>query len=374
MQETEPRAIQFELQHPENLPWLYLNPATQTRKYYQPEGMEELTRAIRAVDASGEPQYKLFHPLMVNILDSDKAAEYIEDLNLCHGTEHTLDEFRPTEDGRYYFIIAGHRRHRAIGELIREEGANPALSTVPCSVYENLSFSDSLRIQIDENTHQSLSVTEVARAIQSSYKYGVATGKYSSIADCVRDLPFGEDKVRNALKFCELPEYLQEWVEDERLSYGSAVALHPLMLGLRKRHDNKSPEIAEAITQEYLLAFGLKIVKNGWNRSKVMEHVSELTQNWLKEGEEQTLFELDEYLVYDEARKYRHRVTREFFGTGVNLLRHFRAIAGGKLFDELPAEHKEAMLEDLRRLYLELGGTALETSDESVELDLFAMT
>jgi len=344
-------AIHFALKHIEDVSWAELNVLTQTRKGMQPEGMDELTRAIEAVDDNGKPRNELFHPIMVNSLDLKHAMQYLEDLNLCHGTNHTLDQLVKGTDSRYKAVIAGHRRRGATGRLIDKYGADPAESTVPCSVYENLSFKDALRKQIDENTHQSLSVIEVARAIQSTYRYGIATGDYVSIADCVRDLPFSEDKVRGALKFCELPEVLQEWVEDERLPYGAAVALHPMMDGLRRYHVELPEAEREGIVLEYMLAYGIKIINHRWSKEVVRAQVNELLES-RRTDQQLYLFQQDEYRV---ALRYRQQATRELFNGGLNRLRQFRETGAYK---DLPQEQREALVDELQRLVVVLGGTA----------------
>ena len=348
-------AIHFELKHVQNVPWAELNVLSQTRKHMQPEGMDELTRAIESLDDEGRPRNELFHPPMVNRMDHAHAETYVADLNLCHGTSHTLDDLVLGSDGQYKVVIAGHRRRFAAGRLIDKYGADPATSTLPCSVYENLSFREALRKQIDENTHQSLSVTEVARAIQATYRYGIATGSYVSIPDCVHDLPFGDEKVRNALKFCELPDTLQEWVENGHLPYGTAVALHPMMAGMRNRYAHVPEDEREKIMLEYLIATGLSIINHRWSASNVRSHVNEILESWRKESD-LTLFKMDELKI---ARAVRQERTRELFAGGINRLRKFFDLEVGK---DLPLEQQEALREELENFAAKLGGAAAALS------------
>lgn len=350
--------INFALKHVDDVSWAELNVLTQTRKTYQAEGLEELTRAIEAVDANGRPHNELFHPIMVNRLEPAQARQYLDDLNSCHGTQHRLEDLAPDHIGMYKIVIAGHRRRLATGEIISRQGADPTVSTVPCSVYESLSFREALRKQIDENTHQQLSVTEVARAIQATYKYGIARGDYRSIGDCVRDLPFGEDKVRSALKFCELPDILQDWVEAERLPYGAAVALHPMMDGLRSYYHDMPEEAREATILEYMTAYAIKIINHRWSKDVVRQQVTELLES-RRTDQQLYLFQQDEYRI---ARRYRQQVTRELFSGGINRLRQFRET---RVYQDMPAEHIEAMREELARLLEVLGGTATRSGDEA---------
>lgn|GEM_PF-2846095 len=355
MAEAVAEAIHFELKHVQAVSWAELNVLSQTRKTMQPEGMDELVRAIEAVDTHGQARNELFHPIMVNSLDREATEKYVADLNLCHGTDHDVDQLRQGDDGRYKIIIAGHRRHAAIGRLIEKQGADPTLSTIPSSVDENLEFRDALRKQIDENTHQSLSVTEVARAIQATYRYGIATGSYASIPDCVRDLPFGDEKVRNALKFCELPVTLQEWVENGHLPYGSAVALQPMMAGMRNRYAHVPEDEREKIMLEYLIATGLSIINHRWSASNVRSHVNEILESWRKESD-LTLFMMDELKI---ARAVRQERTRELFAGGINRLRKFFDLEVGK---DLPLEQQEALREELENFAAKLGGAAAALS------------
>lgn len=357
-----PEAINFSLKSIEDVAWVDLNTLTQTRKTYQPEGLEELSRAIESFDQEGRPQHELFHPIMVNLLDADAAAGYVDDLNLCHGTSHRFEDLRPRPDGRYAVIIAGHRRYMATGGLIEKYGADPAQSTLPCSVYENLSFREALRRQIDENMHQQLSVTETARAIQATYNYGIATGEYSKISDCIRDLPFGETKIRNALRFCELPDLLQDWVEGGHLPYGAAVALHPMMEGIQSRHHDLPAIEREKVMYEYMIAYALKIMNNQWSAGTVRSQVGDLIESWRKESD-LVLFQADPYKI---ALQHRHRATRALFDGGLWRLRQF---AETNMFQDMPPEQREAMASELEGLLRVIGSTASASAHEKPLLE-----
>lgn len=358
---ADPGGIEFMLKHVEQVPYSDLIALTQTRRQMRADGYDELERAIEALDIQGRPRNELFHPIMLNSLDAEHARAYVDDLNLCHGTSHQFDELVPAADGRYKIIIAGHRRHEAIGKIITRQGGSPATSTVPCSMYENLSFQEALRKQIDENTHQQLSVTEVARAIHATYRYGVAKGQYTSLSDCVRDLPFGEEKVRHALRFCELPPVVQQWVDDGHLAYGAAVALYPLMSGLEQRYARLPEEERASIITEYILAYAIQIIDKRWGRDVVRTQIEELLRS--RETLEQlTLFQQDEQKL---ARQYRHRVTKDLFFGGINRLRQFYTL---DMYQDMPPEQLEAMAEELQRFVISLGSVATNQQPERLPL------
>ncbi len=353
VQEGDYTAVEFSLQSIEQVPHNFLNPLTQTRKIYQYEGLEELKAAILARDENNEPRYELFHPLMVNRVNDQGAAEYLADLNLCHGTEHTVEQLTRAEDGYFYIIIAGHRRHIATGSIIIDDGLDPS-TPVACSVYENLSFREALRKQIDENTHQQLSVTETARAIQASYRFGLAKGDYTSVADCIRDLPFGEYKIRNALKFCELPEEVQSLVEEEYINYGVAVALYPMIHTLHTIHANLCEEDRGEIVRNRLLEYAFRAMNNDWTKAIALKVVGEFIN--LHSVQQSLELSLNQESEVELARKARHIESKRLFSGGVNNLRAFFAVPG--VYEDLPEEHKEAMAEELTGMIEKLGYTA----------------
>lgn len=337
--------IRFGMHQPVDMPWDSIHPLTQTRRAMSAEGVEELKGAMTRTGPDGEKSYLMMHPMQVNVLGPDEAGSYVSDLNGCHGTSHSLADVPIGPDGRYYIPIAGHRRHRAAGEIITEAGASRTLSTVPVSPYEGLSFKEALDLQMAENSHRALSPTEEARAIRARYDIGLADGEFQTTADCVRALPFGESKIRTALRFCELPDFLQDWVEDGRLTYGVAVELHPLMEALRTRYKDKTVEEREKIVDETLQTEGLHVMREGWSRGFVAERIKQRVVA-LTDYEPLQLFAVDEV---KRARDERNTAYRGLVTRGLELVRTFRELGDGTegYFAQLPPEQQEAIRQEL---------------------------
>lgn len=355
-------SLEFGLRSVEQLPYDRLNVFTQTRKTFYEEDLEELVRSIESVDQDGRPRNELLHPPFVNILDRSAAEKYLVELNACHKTAHALEEATPLDDGRYAVVVAGHRRRLAIGRIIAKQHADPATSTVACNVAYDLGFAEALRIQIEENTHLQLPVYEVARAIQATYRYGVERGDFTSVADCVKALPFGEEKVRNALRFCEMSEFVQNAVEDGRIGYGVAVALYPAMQGLRQKYADLPPDEMEEVVQHSIQTWVLRAIENEWSRTVVVKQVAEIIASIKKEfAFDMQLFEFDDVAA---ARQQRQQAYRELFTGGLSRMRAFVGLASqAELFKSLPVEHQEAVLEELDEFRTKLGSIALRSEE-----------
>lgn len=356
------QSLEFGLKSVEHLPFDRLNVFTQTRKTFYEEDLEELVRSIESLDEHGHPRNELLHPPFVNIMDRPTAEKYLVELNACHKTAHTLDEAVPLDDGRYAIVVAGHRRRLAIGRIIAKQHADPATSTVASNVAYNLNFAEALRIQIEENTHLQLPVYEIARAIQATYRYGVERGEFKSVADCVQALPFGEEKVRNALRFCEMSEFVQNAVEDGRIGYGVAVALHPAMLRLRQKYSHLAPGSAEEIVQHSIQTWVLRAIENEWSRNIVAKQVTEMIESMKKEAAfDMKLFEFDDVAA---ARHQRQQAYRELFTGGLTRMRAFVSLANqAELFRSLPLEHQEAILGELDEFRMKLGSIAVRAEE-----------
>lgn len=355
-------SLEFGLKSVEHLPFDRLNVFTQTRKAFYEEDLEELVRSIESLDEAGRPRNELLHPPFVNILDRASAEKYLIELNACHKTDHRLDEAVPLHDGRYAIVVAGHRRRLAIGRIIARQHADPTTSTVASNVAYNLEFAEALRIQIEENTHLQLPVYEIARAIQATYRYGVERGDFTSVADCVKALPFGEEKVRSALRFCEMSEFVQNTVEDGRIGYGVAVALYPAMLRLRQKYADLPPEEAEEVVQHSIQTWVLRAIENEWSRTIVARQVAEMIESMKKEAAfDMKLFEFDDVAA---ARQQRQQAYRELFTGGLSRMRAFVGLAAqAELFKSLPLEHQEAILEELDEFRMKLGSIAIRAEE-----------
>ncbi len=364
IENSEPLAIHFGLESVVRLPFDRLNVFTQTRKTHSEEALQELVRSIEAKDDQGRPRNVLLHPPFVSVLDPDKADKYVDDLNKCHRTVHSLDEARPLDDSTYPVVVAGHRRRLAVGRIIAKQSADPSLSTVSSNVVYNLGFSDALRVQIEENTHLQLPMCEVARAIQSTYRYGIELGEFKSVADCVRVLPFSKTKIHEALRFCELPLFIQDWVEDDRLSYAAAVALYPAMKVFEKMFDDLPITDRNETVLYHMMTWGIRIINKGWGKDKVASQVAEFIASQQIDNNLR-LFSVDEKVV---ARRQLQSAYRELFDGGLGRLRSFVALAGqADLFRKLPPEQQETILGELDDFRRHLGSITVSTTQGSFD-------
>lgn len=240
-------------------------PDAQTRQNY--EGIDELKESIKSSN--------LFHPLMVAKLNPQDASDYLDGLNGLWGTSHTIDEQIPTSDGYYYVLIAGHRRMKAVGLLLDEISVlRPDVDTsqmrISANVLENITLTDALKIQISENTSQKLPPDQEAHSIRL---YKDRTGL--NTRECANDLGCSQRKVRESVRFTEMPIDIQNCTKDGRLNYSQVVTLWHLQnayrrvvdLDGRRRYSDDSE-----VTKELLIVVS-NAIKNRWSTALFNNHV-----------------------------------------------------------------------------------------------------
>lgn len=373
MPEAEPKSIEFRIPT-EPVPWIYMNAVSQTRKIVRAEPLDELARAIESPDELGEPRNELLHPPLLNRLTTrEKAEEYLTELNECFGTEHSVDELLPDDKGHYLIVIAGHRRRLATGKLIEEQGADPRTSRVDCTVRDDLPFFDALQLQIAENSHQQLSMTEQARAINAIYHYGIAKEKYASIEDCARDLHFGDEKVSRALAFCRLPDYVQDCVERGVYSYSASIEMEPLTEAYRLLFDKKYPDRSEderdAFVLEKVIQASAIVARNKWGGPSVSVFVKNTIADLhlVDQGKKPPEVEQLRLVAEDYVEKERRLTRRIYRGIALDSLNGMQKFVDLALFHRLSPEEQDQILDGLANIYQALGGFTIDTAVEGPE-------
>ncbi len=182
----------------------------------------------------------ILNPLTVAELDAGQAQDYLDTINEIWQAQHTLEELRPTDGkGTYYILIAGERRFRACKHLDsrgcfdcqEHYGAGPCYQrhfgnrNVEVRLMRNFDALEAISTQASENTHMRVPPEEEALFYDKFYRVKRKLDPNYSVAHFARDVGRSPDTITAAVRFCRLPQEIQDFVRNETLSYGIAVEL-----------------------------------------------------------------------------------------------------------------------------------------------------
>lgn len=199
----------------------------QIRQEYNPDELQELADRMPVVVEGGLAKIKLVNPPTLNVFDDqDKAVQYLQDMFDYHrGEIEPIDiDTLPSYDGKFYFIINGHRRTRALKLKALQLGIRPESMDASFTIKHNLSFAEAKQEQYVENTSVAINPVEDARAIELHYLWLRDKGQDYSTAALQKVFGYGPDKIRDALRFVTAPETIQEYV-GKGLTYTNVVDL-----------------------------------------------------------------------------------------------------------------------------------------------------
>lgn len=271
----------------------HVNVLAQMRGDMSHEELNDLKRNIREVGGLvNEPLYAM--------MDAASAQHYLDITNTAWGANGALEDLVMNEYGMYYIVIAGHRRTRAMREICEEDGDVDYSRLAPAKIIVGATPHQILSLQLAENVMVPPPPNRYARIIHEIYITGVAAGIYTSVADFVRHSPLGEDRVRSALRFMELPDIVQNLCHDGALSYGHCVAMHRLIEPYRyylQEHPNlMTPDATvEAMIAERLMVLANKIIADQMGIAQLKEHVNGFRELYLQREE------TDLARLFDEA-------------------------------------------------------------------------
>lgn len=218
----------------------------------------------------------LLNPLTVAELDRAQAQEYIDTINEIWGTNHTIDELKQAEgeniEEKYYILIAGERRLKALKQLdtVGCFDCQEAFGKGPCSTRHPHVFKDGNKIearlmrnfdaltaidtQASENTHLRPAPQEEALFYDRYYKLKKRINSKYTIAQFSRDVGKSPDTITSALRFCKLPDEIQEFVANGTISYGIGVELQRAREALGLDGLDLKYWLLKAITERFSVA------------------------------------------------------------------------------------------------------------------------
>ena len=252
---------------------------------------------------------KFLNPPTVADFDRDSCERYISVINLLWGTQFQITELVSLEIGseqHYYVLLAGERRFRACvhlwdvgcytciekfgeqkdGSCFRRHFKGVEMEVRLCL---NIPPRNALRLQFSENIHMRVPAHQEARAYTQFYRIEKEADPNLSMVDFAREVGRSPETVRGALRFCSLPQVIQDAVEDGAIVYGIALEL------ARLQEDGVAEEILinrwfhEAVAKQYNVPdFHVLITNHLEERHSPQMSMSQL----FGEGQEQQLHRL----------------------------------------------------------------------------------
>ncbi|MCX6726033.1 MAG: ParB/RepB/Spo0J family partition protein [Candidatus Shapirobacteria bacterium] len=183
--------------------------------------IDELAESIRL---SG-----LLNPILVAEFDLKGYKRHLEIMSIKEKNEESFPLFKKSqnsqEEEKYYVLIGGERRVRAIKKL-KERGINlkevfPS-GKIPARVCQNPSPEIFIRIQLAENTYSSPPPYENAEFINKCFNILKKYDKKLSLTAFSGIIDQAYTTVKKATRFCRLPLFIQSAVKDGVLKYGIA--------------------------------------------------------------------------------------------------------------------------------------------------------
>ncbi len=223
-----------------------LNVLTQVRQTMNPLDLVELAESILA-----QGQHA---PGVVVALTPDEAERYVAEINEWCGGRHNINWLTRTNlDGVEYYLIvvAGHRRLRAcqMAAKLLHEGTHTSerfTGHYLCEIHFGLTIEQALAIQFHENRHQQVLIYEEVAAAWRTWRFLTKRNPRLTITAFAKVIGRTASWVRSMLRFCELPESVQQLIEpnghSSRVSYQLLVQVQRL-LEVEQKHGRHFTEL-----------------------------------------------------------------------------------------------------------------------------------
>lgn len=183
----------------------------------------------------------LINLLTVAILDRGSTEEYIKFTNRVWKSEVSIEDFHPLEsdDSFYAVMVAGHSRLAGLKEDAKSSGYDPMHYYERVRVIDDIeSVDDILAWQTEENIHATVAPQNLAKVLAESWlwiqKQAENGGERISKKEFARRHRIGEQALRDALNYVELPPVIRNLTDNEVLPYSIAVELGRSVKTLRE--------------------------------------------------------------------------------------------------------------------------------------------
>ena len=289
----------------------------QVRKTYEPAQIDDLAIAMTIPPPSdgAEVEFDMFNPLLCAHLSHEDTDQYLKEYSEFYGVETDVSELRPDENGRYTILISGHRRKRAIRQLISENDLDISKVRAHVNQRDSITFEKALVAQVRENTYEKVPPEEVARHIEQFYKYLCSTQpEKPTYREIARKLGQSESIVRTALRFCSLPEEIQELAHNKTLPYSILVKLdkiHEKRKEFYEKEQERGHSFSETIDEYCLCHLHLMVTRILRTRLEKDEKIDQLIKQEVTTLDQRMKYQQDELeLLSPEERSARQQLSR----------------------------------------------------------------
>ena len=243
--------IEFGPKNTAPVPLPTINEIEQIRKTYDPGAITELATSI-VHEEDGNTWFDMYNPLLAAYLTPDEARQYLKEHAAFHKGSQSIDNLTPDDDGNYVILISGHRRKRAIEQLLSQHDIAPECTLVNVNLRRGITFEEALVAQVRENTHEKVSPTETAKYIEQLHAYlENKEGAQPTYRRLSMMTGISEGVIGTALRFQRLPKSIRKLAttHGDILPYSTLVRLEPLM---RKRSElyNKLSSLGQTMDGE----------------------------------------------------------------------------------------------------------------------------
>lgn len=226
--------VEFGPKNTAPVPLPAINEIEQIRKTYDKQAITELATSI-VHEEDGNTRFDMYNPLLAVCLTPEEAEQYLKEHAAFHEGSQSIDSLTPDHDGNYIILISGHRRKRAIEQLLDQHDIKPECILVNVNLRRGITFEEALVAQVRENTHEKVSPTETAKYIEQLHAYlENKEGAQPTYRRLSMMTGISKGIISTALRFQRLPESIRKLAttHGDILPYSTLVRLEPLM---RKR-------------------------------------------------------------------------------------------------------------------------------------------
>ncbi|MDO8499019.1 MAG: hypothetical protein Q7S44_04510 [bacterium] len=316
-----------------------INVLPQPRKTF--EGLDILAQDIA--------RNGLVYNLFVAQQTEESCVEYLNYINNVRKTEVNVGDLVHKNVGSkriYYLLIDGETRFRAI-KWLRENGCAECVekhgpggcncysrhftdNLVDARLATGMSPQEAIRLQYSANIHTKVPPYEEARDLYEFWNVRRRIDPRLSKAEFAREVGRSPQTIRDALKFCLLPDNIQELVTNKRLHYGIACELTRLQ--------------ESSLPEEELLIWAVRGIIGSQKLAEFRQRVSQYLEE-RKNGQLSLLDLFDTNYQRQLERRNRRLVVGEKMVRGVHeVARYWKIILdsiGVKLIeaDVIPFDH-----------------------------------
>lgn len=222
------------------IPYWWINVLPQPRKTFLE--IETLGDDIAAKN--------ILHPLVISRFDQPGCENYLQLINLVWKTDFQIGNLLPIKENdevSYYLLSAGERRYRSCIYLIKTGCTRCREKFGPGGCYKrhfgdeslevrlclNVSPIQAIFIQASENIHMRVPAHEEAKFYDELFRVIRQADPKYPLARFARDVGRSPETVREAVKFCLLPEEVRIFVEKGQIPYGIACEIARIQINTK---------------------------------------------------------------------------------------------------------------------------------------------